>query len=165
MDTVHTTNNAETGQNKTIGELTRDAMWFTIHTALAVTVLALVMAGMSLLHPDPDDLTPKLIGTGLAFFAPMLFGFLIARKQQNDIAGYVWISGLLTFSVVCVWVLDLPTGNGLCEKCGAVEKLWRTFFDITNGSGLMGGDGLFIGTWIPLSMIGYAVGASYGVDN
>jgi hypothetical protein len=32
-------------------------------------------------------------------------------------------------------VLDLPTGKGLCESCEAVEKLWRTFFDIRHGSG------------------------------
>ncbi len=164
MAVVQTTNNAETGHNKTIGELTRDAAWFTAHTAIAVTVLVLVLGAMSLLHPDADDLMPKLIGSALAFFVPMLFGFVIARKQQNRIAGYIWISGLLTFSVVCVWVLDLPTGNGLCEHCGAVEKLWRTFFDITHGSGLMGGDGLLVGTWIPLSMIGYAVGANYGIE-
>jgi hypothetical protein len=29
----------------------------------------------------------------------------------------------------------------------------------------MAGDGLFAGTWIPLSMIGYAVGAKFGLDS
>jgi hypothetical protein len=58
-----------------------------------------------------------------------------------------------------VYTLDLPTGNGLCNGCGAVDKLWRTFFTIENNSGLLGGDGILIGTWIPLSMIGYAIGA------
>ncbi len=70
------------------------------------------------------------------------------------------------FSVVCVWVLDLPTGPGLCEKCDSghlLERLIRTFFDIKHGSGLMGGDGLLVGTWIPLSMIGYAIGAKFGI--
>jgi hypothetical protein len=91
-------------------------------------------------------------------------GFLIAKLQQNEIARYIWISGLLVFSVVCVWVLDLPTGNGLCENCGAVEKLWRTFFDISNGSGLMGGDGLLVGTWMPLAMIAYSIGVRFGLN-
>jgi hypothetical protein len=68
-------------------------------------------------------------------------------------------SGLLTFSAVTVWVLDLPTGSGLCERCGALEKLWRTLFAIDHGSVLMAGDGLFLGTWIPLAVIGYALGA------
>jgi hypothetical protein len=40
-----------------------------------------------------------------------------------------------------------------------VDKLWRTFFSINKNSGLLGGDGILIGTWIPLSMIGYAIGA------
>ena len=88
---------------------------------------------------------------------------MIAVMQQNDIAPYTWISGLVIFSIVCVWVLDLPTGKGLCENCGAVEKLWRTFFDVQHGSGLMGGDGLLIGAWLPLSMIGYSIGARLGL--
>jgi hypothetical protein len=140
--------NVDLSQNKSLGDLSREALWFSFHTVIAVTVLALVVSGAAL----------------LALAAPMAIGFLIARKQQNDVAGYVWISGLLVFSVVCVFVLDLPTGNGLCERCGAIDKLWRTFFDISHGSGLMGGDGLLIGTWIPLSMIGYAIGAKYGLD-
>ena len=151
-------------QGKSLSDLGREAFWFITHTLLAVVVLAIAIAGMTLTHPDPDALPPKLIGTGLAFLIPLVGGFLIARVQQNDIARYVWISGLLLFSVVCVWVLDLPTGNGLCEKCGAVEKLWRTFFDIGNGSGLMGGDGLLVGTWTPLAMIGYAIGAKFGLE-
>ena len=45
-----------------------------------------------------------------------------------------------------------------------MERLWRTFFSISNGSGLMGGDGLIIGTWLPLSMIGYAIGSHFGLE-
>jgi hypothetical protein len=94
----------------------------------------------------------------------MFAGLIIARVQQNYTAQYVWISGLVIFAVVCVWVLDLPTGNGLCESCGATEKLWRTFFSFTHGSGLMGGDGPLLGAWIPLSMISYAIGAKFGLE-
>jgi hypothetical protein len=154
----------EITQGKSLSDLGREAFWFLTHTLIAVFVLALAIAAMTLTHPDPEATAPKLIGTGIAFLIPMIGGFIVARMQQNDIARYVWISGLLLFSVVCVWVLDLPTGNGLCEKCGAVEKLWRTFFDIGNGSGLMGGDGLLVGTWTPLAMIGYAIGAKFGLE-
>ena len=157
-------NYLDTSRDKTVGDLGREAFWFLSHTLLAVVVLAVVIGLMSMAHPDVDSASPKLLGTVLAFFVPMVGGFLIARVQQNDIARYVWISGLLLFSVVCVWVLDLPTGNGLCENCGALDKLWRTFFDIGHGSGLMGGDGLLVGTWLPLSMIGYAVGAQFGLE-
>jgi len=151
-------------QGKTAGDLTREALWYSIHTIFAVLVLALVVFGISLTHPEIDQPNPKILGTFLAFLVPMVFGFFITKNRQDKTAKYIWISGLLTFSIVCVWVLDLPTGNGLCEKCGAVEKLYRTFFDIYHGSGLMGGDGLLVGTWIPLSMIGYAIGASFGLE-
>jgi hypothetical protein len=146
-------------QDKTPGDLAREALWFLTHTLIAFVLLAIVVGVMSLNHPDPDSSTPKLLGTILAFLAPMIGGFLLARIHHNNIATYTWISGLVIFSIVSVWVLDLPTGKGLCENCGAVEKLWRTFFTFHHGSGLMGGDGLLIGTWLPLSMISYAIGA------
>jgi hypothetical protein len=146
-------------QDKTVGDLAREALWFLAHTLIAFVLLAIVIGVMSLNHPDPDSSTPKLLGTILAFLAPMIGGFLLARIHHNDIAGYIWISGVAIFSIVSVRVLDLPTGNGLCETCGAVEKLWRTFFTFSHGSGLLGGDGLLVGAWIPLSMIGYAIGA------
>ncbi|WP_260704913.1 hypothetical protein [Edaphobacter flagellatus] len=151
-------------QGKSIGDLGREALWFLLHTTLAFLFLVGVVTVMTINHPDPDAQNPKLLATVLAFLVPLVGGFIIAKKQQNDIAGYVWISGMVIFAIVCVWVLDLPTGNGLCENCGALEKLWRTFFDIQHGSGLMAGDGLFAGTWIPLSMIGYAMGAKLGLD-
>jgi hypothetical protein len=146
-------------QDKTPSDLAREALWFLTHTLIAFVLLAIVIGAMSLNHPDPDASSPKLLATILALVAPMVGGFLIARIHRDNIARYTWISGLVIFSLVCVWVLDLPTGNGLCENCGAFEKLWRTFFTFRHGSGLMAGDGLLAGAWIPLSMIGYAVGA------
>jgi hypothetical protein len=154
----------EFSQGKSASELGGEALWFFAHTVFAVVILAAVVGIVASFHPDPDALDPKYLGTALAFLVPLIGGFIIARVQQNTIARYVWISGLLLFSVVCVWVLDLPTGNGLCEHCGALEKLWRTFFDIRHGSGLMGGDGLLVGTWIPLAIIGYSFGARMGLD-
>lgn len=152
-------NERDISQDKTMGDLGREALWFLTHTLVAVVLLAIVIGVMSLDNPDPDSPTPKLLATVLAFFVPMIGGFLLARIHQNNVAAYTWISGLVFFSIICVQVLDLPTGNGLCENCGATEKLWRTFFTFSHGSGLMGGDGLLIGTWMPLSMIGYAIGA------
>ncbi len=150
-------------QDKSAGDLGREALWFAIHTFTAVLILAVVVIAIGLSSPLQDASGPKLLGTVLALLVPLAGGFLIAKTRPDPIAGYIWISGLLTFSIVCVWVLDLPTGPGLCEKCGAVDKLYRTFFDISNGSGLMGGDGLLLGAWVPLSMIGYALGAKIGL--
>ncbi len=151
-------------QGKSAAVLTREAVSFVGHTLIAVLILFLIVLVFSLAHTDPDAVDPKLFATGLAFVVPLLGGFLVAKSRQDQTARFVWVSGLLTFSIVCVWVLDLPTGSGLCERCGAIEKLTRTFFDIRHGSGLMSGDGLLIGTWMPLSMIGYALGARYGLD-
>jgi hypothetical protein len=150
-------------QDKTPADLAREALLFLVHTLIAFVLLAIVIGVMSFNHPDPDSSTPKLLGTVLAFLAPLIGGFLLARIHHNNVAAYTWISGLVIFSIVCVWVIDLPTGPGLCENCGAIEKIWRTFFTFHHGSGLMGGDGLLVGAWIPLSMIGYAIGAKFAI--
>jgi hypothetical protein len=150
--------------DKSLSELGIEACWFVTHTTIAFLMLVAVLGVMSLNHPDPDSSTPNLLATILAFFVPMAGGFLFARKHRSGIASYVWVSGLVIFSIVCAWVLDLPTGKGLCETCGASEKLWRTFFTFTHGSGLMDGDGVLIGTWVPLSMIGYAVGSRFALS-
>jgi len=145
--------------NKTTGDLAREAGWFALHTLLAVLVLVVIVAVFWVLHVDPDSSLPKIICTALALIVPMGAGFVVGRMVPGTVASHIWISGLLFFLVVCVYTLDLPTGNGLCNGCGAVDKLWRTFFTIEKNSGLLGGDGILIGTWIPLSMIGYSIGA------
>lgn len=155
----------DVSQGKTAGDLGKEAVWFTLHSLFAVLVLLVILVAFWVAHTDPDSTNPKILATALAFLLPLAAGFLINHIRQDRTARYVWISAVLLFSIVCVWVLDLPTGNGLCEHCLAVEKLTRTFFDINHGSGLMGGDGLLVGTWIPLSMIGYAVGARMGYDS
>lgn len=158
------TEEIEISQGKSITELWQEAAWFLAHTLLAI--LSMLIANvviMPLTHPSADDPMPKYIGTALAFFVPMIAGYLIARVQQNDVARFVWISGLLIFVIVCVWVIDLPTGPGLCEHCLLTERLIRTFFDVNHGSGLIAGQGLMVGTWVPLSTFGYAIGARFAL--
>lgn len=152
-------------QGKSAADLTREAVSFLGHTLAAVLILFAIVLIFYLVHTDPDAVDPKLLATGLAFIVPLIGGFFLAKVRPDKTARYVWISGLLTFSFVCVWVLDLPTGSGLCAKCGAIEKLTRTFFSISHGSGLMGGDGLLVGTWMPLSLTGYAIGSHYGLKD
>jgi hypothetical protein len=150
--------------DKTAGELGWEALRFALHTAAAVAVLAALVFGFAMMHPDPDAMAPKVLCTVLTLLLSMLGGLAVAWWRRDPVAKHTWISGLLLFSVMCVWVLDLPTGHGLCENCQAFEKLYRTFFDISHGSGLMGGDGLLLGTWAPLAMIGYAIGARVGLS-
>lgn len=93
------------------------------HTLSAVFCLALAIGSITMISlPDAEAIEPKLLGTVLAFVVPAVGGHVIAKMQQNIIARYVWFSGLVFFSIVCVWVLDLPTGPGLCEKCGALDN-------------------------------------------
>jgi hypothetical protein len=158
-------NQRENSHDNTVADLGREAVWFLTHTLIALLLLAIVIGVMSLNHPDPDSPAPKQLATILALLVPLVGSFLLARIHHNGVAGSIWISGLAIFSVVFVWVLDLPTGNGLCGACGAGEKVWRTFFSFTNGSGLMAGDGLLVGAWIPLSMIGYAIGAKLALNS
>jgi hypothetical protein len=157
------TEDFEISQGKSIGDLGREALWFSAHTIFAVFTLFGIVAVMWMFHPNPDSSNPKLLATLLAVLIPMIVGFLITKVTTNDIGRYVWISGLLIFAIVCVWVIDLPTGPGLCEHCTLIERLWRTFFDFQHGSGLMGGDGPLIGAWIPLSLFGYAFGSKMAI--
>ncbi len=154
----------EQTQGKSAGDLGREALWFFLYSLIAVGLLAIVVLVIALSHVSSEETGPKLICTVLALLVPMVGGFIIARVQRNQVAKYIWIAGLLFFFIVCVWVVDLPTGVGLCEGCGALAKLYRTFFAINDGSGLMGGDGLLVGTWVPLSMIGFAIGAKFGLN-
>jgi hypothetical protein len=153
----------EISHEKATAGRAREAAWFFAHTLVAAILLAIAVGVISLNDPDPDSSTPRLLGTVLAFLVPLIGGLLLARIHHNRIAGEVWISGLIIFSLACFSVIGLPTGRGLCETCGPGEKLWRTFFTLNRGSGLMGGDGLLVGAWAPLSMIGYAIGAKLGV--
>jgi len=162
---MHITDQLELpSQGKSIGDLGREALWFAIHTFLAALILAIVVVAM-MMGRAPDNAQSKVIGAVLALIVPMVGGFLIARLQGYYVAGYVWVSGLILFGAICVWVLDLPTGPGLCETCGAVGKLTRTFFDVNRGSGLMSGEGFLVGTLLPLSMFGYAAGARIALSS
>lgn len=157
------TEEAEVYQGKSIGELGREAVHFVLHTLVALAVVGVIMFAGWALHADPDAVNPKMIATGAAFVLAFAVGFLVMKVRPDFVARYVWISGLVLFAIVCVWVLDLPTGNGLCERCGALDKLTRTFFSIQNGSGLAGGWGLVLGCWTPLALFGYALGAQLGL--
>jgi len=159
-----TSDDFEISPGKSIGDLGHEALWFTFHSILAIVFMIATIMVMGLFKPDPEAAAPKELGTLLVFLVPMAASFLIAKLGGNQIARYVWITALLMFSAVCVWVLDLPTGNGLCEGCGAIDKLWRTFFSFSNGSGLMAGQGIAVGLWAPLSLIGYAIGARFGLE-
>lgn len=154
-------------EDKSMGDLGREALWFTAHTLIAVVVLLIVIVAMAFFRPDPNATGPKLVAMALSLLVPMIVAFLITRQTRNQIGPYVWISALIVFVAACVWVIDLQTGPGLCQQCGPghlMERIWRTFFSIDNGSGLLGGQGVVVGCWLPLSLVGYAIGSRLGLE-
>jgi hypothetical protein len=153
------TEDFEVSQGKSIGDLGREAVWFAAHTILAILALFGIVAVIWMFHPDPNAINPKWLATVLAVIVPIIIGFLVTKVSSNDIGRYVWIAGLLIFAILCVAVIDLPTGPGQCEHCTLMERLGRTFFSFENGSGLMGGYGPVLGFWIPLSLFGYSFGS------
>lgn len=157
------TDDFEISPGKSLGDLGKEALWFLFHSAIALTTMVVTILAMSALIHSQGEAGPIELGTVLVCLVPFLVGYIIVKASGNEIAQYVWITGLLLFAAVCVWVLDLPTGNGLCEHCGPVEKLWRTFFSVSNGSGLMAGQGIMVGAWAPLALVGYAIGANLGL--
>lgn len=152
--------------NKSMGDLGREAFWFALHSLIAIAALLLLTVAMAAFHPNATAAGPMLFATLLAFLVPAAIGFVVALKTRSHVARYIWISGLLVFAAACVDVIDLPTGPGRCAECGPdhlILRIWRTFFDFGNGSGLMGGQGVLIGCWIPIALVGYAIGARFAL--
>lgn len=146
--------------------LLADSIWFLVHTIAAVAVLMIIVAAITFVRPGVGSRGLKQIATALALLGPMLVAFVIAKvcaRERCRPARFTWVSGLLVLAAAAVWVYGLPTGPGMCEGCGAAEKLWRTFFVLERGSGLMNGDGLLVGCWIPLATGAYAFGAALGL--
>jgi hypothetical protein len=93
---------------------------------------------------------------------PLVVGFLVARIHPTEMATLVWLLGLIWFLIVCLWVLDMPTGPSQCFQCEATEKITRTFFSWPRPSGLIDDDGPFICTWPAVALVGYSIGAKLG---
>ena len=90
-------------QGKSAADVAREAASFAGHTLAAVLILFTMVLVFALAHTDPDAVDPKLLATGLAFVVPLIGGFILTKVRQDKTARYVWVSGLLTFSIVCVW--------------------------------------------------------------
>jgi hypothetical protein len=142
---------------KPMGRIVAEIIRFFVHSFIPILIVAGFFLGTSDLHLSVP--IPELVCAAFAFVVPALFGVVIALIWKDRVAMYVWIMGLLWFSIISVFVLDMPTGPGLCEHCGAGQKLWLTFFDMTQDSGLMNNNGRLVGTWPTLSLIGYSLGA------
>jgi len=145
-----------TGEEKSGSKLAQQALSFFLHTALAlVTWFAIMLAGYALSPPNVS----QLLITIVCIAVPFVVGFLVNRFRQDEMAGLVWLVGLIWILIIALWVLDMPTGPNQCFQCGATEKLARTFLSIPAPSGLIDNDGPFLGTWPAVALLGYAIGA------
>jgi hypothetical protein len=134
----------------------QQAVWFTAHSLLALISWAGLMALGYIVQPAG---LPQNVVLTVSFGVPLVFGLLVNRFRQDEMATEVWLIGLIWILIVALWVLDMPTGPNECFQCGATEKLARTFFSLPRPSGLIDNDGPFLGTWPAAALIGYAIGA------
>jgi hypothetical protein len=136
--------------------LAEQALWVFAHSLIAIGSWVAMMVAITLLKPDPVPVVVTLLAS---FVAPFLAGNIINRLQQNEMAPYTWLIGLIWFLIICLWVLDMPTGPNQCYHCDASQKMVLTFFSMTEDSGLIDGNGRLVGTWPAAAFIGYGIGA------
>ncbi|MDR3753302.1 MAG: hypothetical protein P4K78_05605 [Terracidiphilus sp.] len=146
-------------EEQSTSNLSRQALSFFLHSLLALgSWMALMLLGYAI---NPSGV-PQLVILLLSAAVPLVFGFLVARIYPAEMATLVWLLGIIWFLIVCLWVLNMPTGPNQCLQCEATEKLTRTFFSLPGPSGLIDNDGPFIGTWPAVALVGYSMGAKLG---
>ena len=152
MDSLYSDEEVESSASK----LTRQAISFFVHTALAIgSWLALMLVGYALNPPN----VPQPLILLLSIVVPLAVGFVVTRFRQDDMATVVWLVGLVWLMILALWIVDLPTRPNECFQCGLTEKLTRTFFSLPSPSGLIDDDGPFIGTWPAAALVGYSIGS------
>ena len=145
-----------TEEERSESKLTRQAIWFILHTLIAIgSWLALMGVGYAM---NPSRV-PQFVILILSMLFPLLVGYLVNKFRKDEMAPVVWLMGLIWVLIVSLWILDMPTGPNECFQCNATEKLTRTFFSLPQPSGLIDDDGPFIGTWPAAALVGYSIGA------
>jgi hypothetical protein len=139
-----------------VSNLGQQSLWLLIHVLLAIGSWIAMMAAITLAKPDN---VPVLVTLAASFFVPFVVGNLFTRFKQNGMASYTWLIGMIWFLIICLWILDMATGPNQCYQCDASQKLFLTFISPSEDSGLIDGQGRFIGTWPTAALIGYGIGA------
>jgi hypothetical protein len=144
-------------EEEKVSNLAEQALWVLIHTLLAIGSWIAMILVISMFHPAS---IPVLVTLALSFAIPLVVGNIFTRIKQNDMAPYTWLIGLIWFLIICLWILDMPTGPNQCYHCDASQKIYLTFFSPSEDSGLIDGQGRFVGTWPTVAFIGYGIGSS-----
>jgi len=146
-------------EEQSTSKLSRQALSFSLHSLLALgSWMALMLLGYAI---NPTGV-PQLVILLLSAAVPFVVGLLVARIYPAEMATLVWLLGLIWFLIVCLWVLNMPTGPNQCFHCEAPEKLMRTLFSLPGPSGLIDNDGPFLCTWPAVALFGYSIGAKLG---
>ena len=147
-------------EEERVSNLAEQAMWVLVHTLVAIGSWIAMMALISMAKPEN---VPVLVTTLLSFSVPFVVGYIFTRVKQNDMAPYTWLIGLIWFLIICLWILDMPTGPNQCYHCDASQKLFLTFLSPTEDSGLIDGQGRLIGTWPAVAWVGYGIGSRFAL--
>jgi len=138
--------------------LSQQAISFFLHILFALGAwMGMMILGYAI---DPHSANQTVILL-LSILVPLTFGNLIARFKPDEMAGHIWLAGLIWMLIVSLWILDMPTGPNACFECGATEKLTRTLFSLPRPSGLIDNNGPFFGTWPAAALLGYSIGARF----
>ena len=152
-------------EEPTANRVFKQARSFFAHAALALLVWAALMALGYTLDPFPisESTDPfwHLVLLAFSLLVPMIGGAALNRLRQSEMASSVWLLGLIWSLIICLWVLDLPTGPNMCFQCDATEKMIRTFFSFPQPSGLLDNDVPFLCTWPSAALVGYSMGAAF----
>lgn len=147
-------------EEEKVSNLGNQALWVLIHTLMAAGSWAAMMVAITLAHPET---VPVLVTTAITFAIPFLVGYLFSRVRQNEMAPYTWLIGLIWFLVICLWILDMPTGPNQCYHCDATQKIYLTFFSPNEESGLIDNEGRLLGTWPAIAFVAYGIGGSFAL--
>ncbi|MFC5863421.1 hypothetical protein ACFPT7_14040 [Acidicapsa dinghuensis] len=139
-----------------VANLGEQALWVLINTMVAAGTWGGMMLAITLAHPQS---VPAIATLGASFFLPLVVGYFFTKIRQNEMGPHTWLVGLIWFLIICLWILDMPTGPNQCYHCDASQKLYLTFFSLNEDSGLIDGEGRFLGTWPTAAFIGYGIGA------
>jgi hypothetical protein len=138
--------------------LSQQAISFFLHILFALGAwMGMMILGYAI---DPHSVNQTIVLL-LSILVPMTFGNLITRFKPDEMAGHIWLAGLIWMLIVSLWILDMPTGPNACFECGATEKLTRTLFSFPRPSGLIDNNGPFFGTWPSAALLGYSIGARF----
>jgi hypothetical protein len=144
-------------EEERVSNLGEQALWILIHSVLAIGSWVAMMLAISMMKLES---VPVVITLALSLIVPLIVGNIVTRFKQNEMASYTWLIGLIWFLIICLWILDMPTGPNQCYHCDASQKLYLTFLSPTEDSGLIDGEGRLIGTWPTVAFIGYGIGSS-----